>query len=370
MLSPVRWIALSAVVTIALMLTVSQPKGLELEFPDTIDGIRTAVSTLRADGIRSDFGADVIGARALVDGGSAYPVLGPAFQPIGLDWEVRGRNTHPPTAFLLALPVSWMDWPAASAAWGWIQVVLFGVALWALGLRWQLAVAFAPAWLLWPPGAWSLGQWSALWIACAALAYRWRDRPFLAGVVIAIAALPKLVPAVLLVPFLLRRQWGALAGFSGVIALAVGALAVLNPSTLTEYNTIGRPESFAIMRSADNGALLPQFLGTNPAVLLIAGVALIVGLAAWRRDSWPVWQWAAVALLPIAWVYSLIVLAPILVESAQREGAGRFFAGAAVALPLVTRPFGPDAPWVTTASIIAAGVCAVLLVPLRSSGDS
>ena len=71
--------------------------------------------------------------------------------------------------------------------WGWLNLLMFAGTTWAMGARWPIALAAAPLWLLWPPAAYdrSLGQTTAVWLLCAALAYRWRDRPWLAGALMA-----------------------------------------------------------------------------------------------------------------------------------------------------------------------------------------
>ena len=67
--------------------------------------------------LRADFAQDYIGARALLSQEELYPVLGPAFQRIGLEWEVGHRSTHPPSAFLLALPLASFNYPVALRCW-------------------------------------------------------------------------------------------------------------------------------------------------------------------------------------------------------------------------------------------------------------
>jgi len=89
---------------LALLLALSPPA--DSDYPARLDGARTAALILRGEGGRSDFAADYVSARALLDRTDPYPVLGPAFENVGLDWQITTRSTHPPTVGLLALPVA------------------------------------------------------------------------------------------------------------------------------------------------------------------------------------------------------------------------------------------------------------------------
>jgi hypothetical protein len=351
-----RWLAVSVLCTGAFV--AFMPSPVSLDAPDRVDPLRQAAAMLRGDGLRSDFAADFVGARALRTDRSAYPVLGPEFAALGLNWPIQARNTHPPTAFLLSLPVSGMSWPAASATWAWLVLGMFAVTTWALGARWPVALAIAPLWLLWPPAAWSVGQMTAVWLAGVALAYRFRDRPWIAGIALGVAAWPKLLPALLLAPFVLRREWRAVAGFAATAAVGLLALAALNPSVFQDYLTLGRAESQAVIEIPGNGALLPSWLGTETLVLVLAGLAVVAVLTLWARSRWSPWEWGAVALLPIAWTYSLLPLAPILWASVRSRGPAAIPAVIAVGLPVATLYL---TPWVVTDVIALSGVAAALL---------
>jgi len=57
--------------------------------------------------LMQDYAQDYIGARALLDKTKdLYPVLSDAFVDIGINWNAPHLSTHPPTAYLFALPLS------------------------------------------------------------------------------------------------------------------------------------------------------------------------------------------------------------------------------------------------------------------------
>jgi hypothetical protein len=65
-----------------------------------------AAGLLLGWGGRSDLLQDYIGARGLVSGDAAYPVLGPAMGALGVWWPISTYSTHPPTAFLFLVQLA------------------------------------------------------------------------------------------------------------------------------------------------------------------------------------------------------------------------------------------------------------------------
>jgi len=291
--------------------------------PGPLDGLRTVASSLRGEGaalVFADFAQDLVGARALLSGADPYPVLGPAFENLGYLWPVEHRSTHPPTAFLFAVPFAAAEWESAVRAWVALMLTMLAVTGWALRLSTPGTVALYLL-LLWPPAAWSMVQLTPLWAAGMALAWRWRDRGALAGVALGVASLTKFLPALGLIPFLLRRQWSAVAGFGAVWIAALGVVMVMNPEALGRYAAVLPETAGQTVARSDNGALFAAAAqaGGVAGFLLACGMVLVV---AWRAarlafgerphewTSWALWVWLTVALLPIAWNYSLLPLAP------------------------------------------------------------
>ena len=349
--------ALVGAVVLALVLVQSSPSPSQMNNPAPTDGVREAAAALRADGFRADFAQDYVGAGALVARDDPYPALGPAFAKVGLIWPVPASSTHPPTAFLAALPVAAFRWPVAYAVWAWLMIATLVIVLWALGAGGPRALAFGPLLLLWPPIAWSIGQLTLILLLTLCLAWRWRDRPICAGAVIGVAAVVKLVPALLLVPLILRRRWGALAGFAAVTAGAILAVAALDPRALSDYLTAGREASRATIARSDNGALLPWLGHVHGWPAAIAGAVFVVLVVARRPFSWAHWSWATVALLPIAWVYSLAVLGPVLVATARSK---QLLVGAlallAIAYSTIAPPYGDTAAHYQAAIVALTGL--------------
>lgn len=330
------------------------------------DGLRAVRDTWHGAGAPSEFVQDLIGARALQQHTNPYPVLGQAAEQLGLTWPIAHRSTHPPTAFLLALPLTGLSWDAATGWWMAVMVGLIGLAAIALGLPLAALPAAAVA-LLWPPAAWSLFQLTPVWLAGLALAWRLQSRPWLVGVAIGVASITKLLPALALGPFLWRRQWGALGGFAGVWLAALGGLALLGaPDALLRYLALmGEVGPQQAARGGNAALLVTAWERWGGLGLILAGalVAALLGLALTRLRAgreveftrFGLWIWLTVALLPIAWDYSLLPLLPwlaVLVWHGRPLAA--ILAAVAIALPML--PWADDNSLLITLSLGAAGI--------------
>src|SRR5205085_8939536 len=243
------------VVAVELGLLLATPAPKSPGKPGRAGGLRTAAAQLRGDGPPVDLVQDYVGARDVARGREAYPVLTHAYASVGLAWPAGHRSTHPPTAFLLVLPVAWLHWKAAAAVWMALMLAALAGAYWALGAPAGLAVALAPLTLVWPPGGWSMGQLTPLWLLGLALAWRLRDRPAPAGAAIALASLTKLLPALSLLPFLLLRRWSVLRGFAIVWSVALVVLLALDAGAIGRYLTIARSDSREQAAWHENAAL-------------------------------------------------------------------------------------------------------------------
>jgi Glycosyltransferase family 87 len=339
-----RWIAagVAAGLVVAAILLLPPPSR---PLDARLVGLQYAAAAVRGEGPRADLAQDYIGARALLHREDAYPFLGPKLKTIGVDWDVKERSTHPPTAFLLAVPISRLSWPQAEQVWAILMILATLAAVWLVTGSRRGAVAGGALALLWPPAAWSVQQLTPIWLLAVALAFRWRARPTRAGLLIGIAAMTKLTPLVLVVPFALKRQWKAVYAATGVVAAAIATLLVWRPAVLAAYVDGGRRASEAqLHRTDDAGLVVAAAHAAGPSgivavVLLLLAIAGVGVLWRGREGSWWIWPWLSVALLPIAWIYSLLPLLPGLVV-AMRHDAARGWAWAAVVPPAVVVPFG------------------------------
>ena len=354
---------LLGVAALELALLLALPAPANPDKPGILGGVRTAAAQLRGAGPPVDLVQDYVGARRLARGADAYPVLTTAFASVGLHWRAEHRSTHPPTAFLLVLPIAWLPWKTAAAVWAALMLVAIGGTWWALGVEPALAAVLAPLTLLWPPAAWSLGQLTPIWLLGLALAWRERRDSSRAGASVALASLTKLLPAISLVPFLVLGRQRVLRGFVAIWVIAAAAVAILDPGVIRRYLSLARSVGDEQAARGENSALLWAFdhhLGAAglAAALLLVAVVLAASLRRLRslgridEWTWCAWAWAGVALLPIAWIYSLLPLLPALFLCLRRGGVvSRGLALFAVAVPFAIDPYGlPGAIWLAAAT--------------------
>ena len=285
--------------------------------------------TLSGNSPASDMAVNYLGARLLSDHENPYPILGPALKKVGIDWDVPHASTHPPTAILLAAPLSFFTWPVFSMLWAWLMTLLLYISL-PKDLKGipQKALLLAVL-LFWPPISFSLGQLTIIWLSCVVMAYRYREKnPILAGVFIGVATFTKFFPVIMLTPFILRKKLGALIGAVFVWLLAVGILYLLDPQIWNSYFQ-ANTSNFVHQMMRDDCSSFPVFLykqfGITGALITAALLIGFVGhfLFFYMRQGisgsigeyeWAGYVFFSIILLPIAWVYSVVPLLPLLLK--------------------------------------------------------
>ncbi len=154
------------------------------------------------------------------------------------------RNAHPPTSVLAVLPLAGLSFRDAVLVWNLLSLTTLAVSLVVIGRELGCpAAAIGPLFLLagfcHPVYAnIHLAQWG---IALGGLLVgAWvmdrRGRPALAGALIGLAMALKLFPGFLLILFVVRGQWRAVAAAIATMAAATLVTAwVLGPSVYLEY---------------------------------------------------------------------------------------------------------------------------------------
>ena len=268
---------------------------------------------------------------------------------IGFDWPVGHKSSHPPTAYILVAPIALFSWPAASSAWALLMIGCNMASLKLLGANLARAIGLGLLVLLWPPAAMSLGQLTPIWLLGLALAYRERNgNAFVSGIYVGISSLPKILSGIILVPFIAKRKWSAVFGFILVWIVALSIMSTLIPSALSQYlvanfgnaNSDNANSVNAILRS-DNGAFLAVMFRLVGIRGVVSGLFILMVLivSGWRRcgeeEGWYMYSFCPVALLPIAWIYSLFPLLPLL-KNRHRN----IFTISAFAITCIMPPFG------------------------------
>jgi hypothetical protein len=145
-------------------------------------------------------------------------------------------NAHPPTSVLLAVPLAWLDYPEAVLVWNLLSLLALAASLWLMNR--QLLCTSSP-WTILPlmtflllcgPFRQHVIQGQLTLVLLLLLTGAWvadrTNRPTLAGILVGTAMAIKLFPGFMLLYFLVRRQWKAVAmtalAFSALTGLTLG----------------------------------------------------------------------------------------------------------------------------------------------------
>ena len=276
--------------------------------------------TLPPRSYNKDLQQQYLSGRALRDGIDLFTpvsVLAARYLPAATD-TFPHPDPHPPVLALLSVPLTLLPFPVIVPLWlGLNLVLLTTVGRW-LGLSNRASLALAA----WPP-LWCLlyiGQLELLILALALLGWRCAaaGRDGRAGSWLGLAAVLKLYPVFLLVPFAARGRTRLLLAAGTVIAVGqLANLATVGPAGFVRYYVDVVPSVAALyghlgLNSSPYGALLRMFGGADdvspvfhapgmvlPATIVIA-LAAIVTLAILDPEASPV---AALVGLPIVWYY-------------------------------------------------------------------
>jgi hypothetical protein len=279
--------------------------------------------------------------------------LSARYFPVGNDL-LPDPSWHPPVLALVSVPFTLLPFPLVALLWLALNVgLLIAVGRWlGMSVQWSLPLA------AWPP-LWCLlyiGQYELLILALAMLGWRAAAdaRDWRAGVWLGLAASIKLYPALLLVPFVVRRRLRVVLAAGGVLMLSqLGNLAVIGPAGMVQFYREIIPSVSAryvatAINSSPYGALLRLFGGAHDAVPLIDAPGIVLPLAA------VISLFALIALLkleperapaallvglPIVWATYVVLALPMIVEllrSPLRRAAVLPAAAASCVLPLVS----------------------------------
>lgn len=255
-------------------------------------------------------------ARAVLYGGDVYA------EPTREGVQIGNPSVYPPLVILLSVPLAVL--PFATAAWIWwaLLALAMPVALWILGVRdWRcFAVASLSPVVL--QGLF-FGNLTLALIVPIAVAWRYRDRPWVAGVAIGFTLAAKLFAWPLLLWLLVTRRLRA-----GAIATVTGSLLILLPWAAIGFEgLVDYPALLRVLQEVYGGvslslAAVAASLGAPSsvasAIATLAGLSL-VAVAWWLfgrvdgdRRSFVAVVGACVIASPVVWQnYLALLFVPI-----------------------------------------------------------
>jgi glycosyl transferase family 87 len=325
------------------------------------------LGALRAHVIAQDFHESYYpAARRLIDGGNPYAATASQIKH-GMAF------TYPPLSAVLLAPFALFGPSLSDHAYMILCLLAVPASVWAAGTRDWRAYGLP---LLWLPVivGWQGGNVSLLILFLVALAWRWRDRPLRAGLVVAVAISLKTFAWPLGLWLLATRRWRA-----GICALASGTVINLAAWAIVGFNRI---ESFLRVsgklvdgqwRTGYTMLAVASHLGLTRGIgelLLLAGSAAVAlalldqGLV--RRHERGAMVMAVALMLvasPVVWShYFVLLLVPVAL--ARPRVSWLWLLPVAMWVCPVTTPSG----WQLALAWAVAGGCIALALRKRPVG--
>ncbi|HEX2966400.1 MAG TPA: glycosyltransferase family 87 protein [Syntrophorhabdaceae bacterium] len=300
-----------------------------------------------------DILANIIGFRRMIQKANAYPIIGPAVRELGVNWNVRHPHTHPPPALLLVAPIAYLPLKLSMTVWAYLMLGCLFVSMLLYGFQWRLSLFISVLSLFWSPVILSLGQITLIWMLGMGVGFKYRNTNLsISGIGIGIASITKFLPVLALFPFLRKKRAAALIGCAVVWIVSLVIVTVLNQATLSDYFTANRGLAGHAAWRLDNASPLMGFYRMFGFSGLALPCLFIVSLCYLNRKdffdpdqisarTFMFFSWLSVALLPIAWIYSLAPLLPVLLYFLiQRNLISTVLCLFIIALPNFNPPWG------------------------------
>jgi hypothetical protein len=282
-----------------------------------------AVSVVDGDGWAFDFRQFWQGGSDVVNGVSPYPdeallaTAGDHLDPQGI--QDVFRFPYPAGAAIAFAPFGALGFDAAAAIWVPLLIVSLFAAVWLLGVRdWRvLGVVIGSAPVI---GAVGVGTLTPVLMLLVAVAWRWRDRFWVAGGSIAVVISLKLFLWPLVVWLAATRRWAAAFCAAGIAAaVTLLAWAALGFDGLAEYPELLRRLSdvvadrgFSLVALGVDAGLSERVAETLPWLFglpLLAAVVVLARRADGDRRALSTAVVAALVLTPIVWLHYFALLA-------------------------------------------------------------
>lgn len=304
---------------------------------------------------------------------------------------------YPPLLSVLLLPFTALPCVAAAHLWRLLNVLLWAATALIVTLhlhrRWPrqkllattiIVIASGCSWLL----LFNLMIGQVVFIVlCSLVLSAWlveRERPALAGVVLAVAALVKVVPALIILYYLLRGRWRVVAGaLAGAAVLTAVMVVFAGWSTVLASLPAALSAGVRYARPPGDDAVSVMFPGFGAGISILGGFLFAAALwwARGRGDEWLGHGWAVCTMLLVSPLVWWLYLPWLLTAFAACLGAVRPRAWPlllvlcavvipeVLPLPAVIRSLDIVAWWLTTGLFFVRSVVSPMERPMQRPAD-
>jgi len=278
-----------------------------------INNIKLSGALLRGELVGGDLYQDIIGLRAIYNNKDPYPILGDAYREIGVNLDYRHASTHPPTAFLLLSPISFLSTDIIPIVWSYLMLVLLYCSFIMYGIDWQKSLIITLLSLLWTPITWSCTQITIPIIFGIAAAYNLsKKNEFFCGFFLGLSSLSKIIPGIGVLVYLVNKKWFSVLGFFSLWIISCIPILVFSDNAFKRYLEVNQTNAIDMVLRTDNSSLL--IISHRHGFLLPIVILFILIIFSNRRillgdfsniRVWMIISFFSVALLPISWIYSI-----------------------------------------------------------------
>jgi hypothetical protein len=321
-------------------------------------------TTVADDAVAFDFRVFYAAAESVLDGESPYQALD---DPSA---DVARGYVYPPVTAIATIPFTLLPLEAAGLV---AMALLVGVALaipWVLGVRdWRCFGML----LLWPPvlSAIQTGSVTLLLALGAALAWRYRNRPFATGLAAGATLSMKLILWPLLVWLAATRRLLAAAATVVVgAALVLASWAVIGfagfgdyPDVLRRLQDVVEVDAYTlyvVARDAGASSELARGVWLGAGLLVLGGVVFLARRGD-ERTAFMLAIAASLALSPIVWMHYFALLLVVVALAQPRLGVAWIAPLAFVITPGSGHPSAFDTAWALGVAVV------VVALAVRSS---
>lgn len=330
------------------------------------------------DGSRpfTDIGWEVSWSAGLLDPvRTMYDPIATLAPLIGMSVYAQPSMTHPPTSVVMWIPLSLLPYSWWLGFFACASVLAVAVSLRLVGVPPWVAYPVTALGALTPIGMFAVTTTYPLAGLLIALAWRFRDHPWMAGPAYGLLAASRGFAGLMMVYPLIRRQWRTFGtAVAVIVVLGLGAIAI-EPSSVAGF--VDSATTLSSLEPREDNYAVDALLsrrGLPGWLAYVLAVAVFASGLCLRRERFWLLFWCSLCITPIAWAQSITVLLPLLAVMWMSGRWGTMLTVTALALTFgvsVTSPAGANASWLVVLACAGVGVLTCDLRPRagRESAD-
>lgn len=299
---------------------------------------------------------------------SAYATLTELDPLIGMGQLIDWAQTHPPTALIVVMPLTLVDYHLWVSFWIPAMIVMIAVSMRIMSVPAWVAYPVAVAIAVTQPGLQGLGSTYPVIAVLVALAWRYRTNPAVSGTALAVLTASRGIGGLLLLYPVVKRRWSTVVLAAAILVVLSALALIIEPDVISNFttNAMASVEFHLHEKHLVTLGSIAGHLGLPSVTPWIIAAAVLAGSIALKRELFWVLLWVTFAVSPLAWTQSFIMGIPLVVAMWQTGKLGRFLT-LVLAIPIVSGLSGLSMSWIAFVVITGVGV---LICPIGLVGPT